>query len=409
LGISTNVESVANSTGMAIVDMIDPTLPTAGTSDPFGAGWGSRPVTLGDLASFDSFFNFIRGLKPSFPCSLQDSAPETKAEPVAAQSAPKPATASFEPYFEALAKEILDNTIIRLGQDNKPNTTITAPQPSEPYCFSVIGDIIKWFSDRANKMFDSLYEAISSPFHKPSPRPDRHGDKATVYDAQLGKYYVEQMNKISNAWDDMKDSIREALKARGGTTVTKKLIDEVARGSRTSGKAHQKRDETEEKDSSGKTISKSTLQPPLDTFIVLSNFPNSPGAKELEALSRKGILPELNLREWSNGAWTSLALSDVEGDTDSQKRANFGRWAMAVRDLLENLYTQYSEKIKENYDDWKRGNHNEQLIKDQRDKIRDSLINQRDWLNRWVGKINGTIGTWQREYQGRMESARRGQ
>jgi hypothetical protein len=231
-----------------------------------------------------------------------------------------------------------------------------------------------------------------------------------MYDAQLGKFYAEQMQKISDAWDGIRDAVIDALRAAGDSPVVtlKTLRDATGKHSSNTGKAHQKRNEIGGADNEGETIHTSIAQPPLNRFVVLSNFAHIKGADELEKLSRRNILPELNLQDWSQGAWTTLAQSDVAGDTDAQKYANFGPWAGAVRDFLEDIYSQYTEKVKVQYDDWRQANHNEQIIRAKRNELQESLESQRNWLNRWINKINGTIGTWQREFKEKMERARRG-
>ena len=409
LGIQTSVESVAESSGMIVVDVVKPDL--SGLEDPFGAGWGTRPVTMGDLKDLLTFYDFISGLKPHFPCSPLDFEPAPQAAPKA------PATAAFEDYFAKLANEVLDRSVIRLGQAAEVTPASIAPvapaQPSDPHCVSVIDEIIKWFSERANAMFDALYTAYEKSLK--SPRPDRKGKIATKYDAQVGKFYVNQMENISNDWNDIKDKIIDAIKTHGNAKspiVTRKMIKDILGGAGgTTGKAHQRRDEGGEGgESRGRTVNygKSGQEPPLSNFIILSNFPSAL-TKDISQFNPGGVLPELDIRHWSLGNWVNIAQTDVFGNTDAEKYENFGPWAVAVRDSLKNIYNDWAESAKNHYNNWKRGNHNDQEVEGEHDKLQSNLEKQRDWLERWVGRINSMLGLWQSTYKERMERARRGQ
>jgi len=390
LGIQTSIESVGESSGMVVVDMVDPYLLESGLTDPFGAGWGTRAVTMGNLADLLSFFDFMSGLRPSFPCnSLGGDKEVPKAETVPA----RPVTAALDDYFERLAKEVLDRSIIRFGQAVEAAPPSAAPTVSDPHCVSVIDEVIKWFSERSRIIFNEFFpERLRNRL--PNPRPDQKGKIVTMHDAQLGAFYVQQMDAISNTWNDIKDSIIKAFKAQGKTNppiVTRKMIRDALSGVGTSGtttgKAHKRRDDGGNggEDVEGMTIHRRQQKPPLDRFMALSNF-SGDAVDRVAKLSAGGVLPEINLREWSSGAWTSLAQSDVAGQDDAQKYANFGPWAAAIRDALRDAYNE-----------WKSYGPNDQLLEQ-----------QRDWLNRWVGRINATIGTWQGEFKERMERARRG-
>jgi len=138
----------------------------------------------------------------------------------------------------------------------------------------------------------------------------------------------------------------------------------------------------------GAALQQDQQQAPLARFMSLTNFEDLkvPSLENVKKLSPHRVLPELDLRDWSNGAWTTFAQSDVDGSNDAEKYEKFGPWAAAIRDSL-----------REAYNDWKSYNHNP-----------DELKIQHDWLNRWIAAINGTIGTWNGEYKEQMARARRG-
>ena len=98
----------------------------------------------------------------------------------------------------------------------------------------------------------------------------------------------------------------------------------------------------------------------------------------------------------------------MKGGSDAEKYENFGPWAVAVRDSIRNIYNDWRGSVSNDYNDWKRGNHSDQYLEKERDKLHSNLENQRDWLEKWMDKINGTIGLWQKTYKERMERARRG-
>ena len=363
LDITSSVGGAPGAEGMVVIDSIDPSLPNEGALKPF-ENWGNRPVTMADLASFYTFFEFIQGLTPPWPCKDLDEL----------TGGAKPKAAFVENVIEKLAREILDNAIVRLGQQPgamaHPGTTPVA-EPSVPverqrgHCVNVIDSILDWFLDRAHELFQG--------------------------DAQLGKYYNDQMQKISDAWDGVRDAVIDTLRKQGGPpVVTLRTLREATggRGSDITGRAHRRRGEGGDEGDRGRTVHQEQQRPPLARFISLTHFQdfNVPSLKNVKALSPGHVLPEIDLRDWDSGAWTTFAQSDVIGPSDAQKYENFGPWAAAIRDSL-----------REAYNDWKSYDHND-----------DELKIQHDWLNRWVASINGTIGTWQSEYKEKMERARRG-
>jgi hypothetical protein len=413
LGIQTSVESVAEGSGMIVVDVVDPSLPDSGLSDPFGAGWGNQPVTMGNLADLLSFFDFMSGLKPHFPCNPLDSEPQAAPNQAPAKA---PATASLEDYFEKLANEILDRSIFRLGQNAEvvpvAAPAVATPVASDSHCLSVIEESIKWFLQRANEEYRTLYAALERSL--PSPRPDRKGKIASKYDAQIGKFYAQQMENISNAWDEIKNDIINAIKAHGNPKapiVTRKMIRELLHGaSGTTGKAHQRRDEGEG-EARGRTVNygKSGGEPPLGNFIIMQNFPTSQ-TKAVADLTIAGLLPQLNINDWSFGGWEQIALSNVAGEGDGAKYANFGPWAAAVRDALRDIYNKWSTSAINQFNDWKeRGRHDDRLLEEEYNKLQSTLEKQHDLLGKWEDKIRGILGVWGREYKERMERARKGQ
>jgi hypothetical protein len=408
LGIQTSVESVVEDSGMIVVDVVWPNL--SGLEDPFGSGWGTRAVTMGNLLDLLTFYDFMSGLKPPFLCNPLDSEPTS-------QVAPKvPATAAFEDYFKKLADEVLDRSIIRLGQAAETVSAavpVVPPQPSDPHCVSVIDEIIKWFSERSRIIFDAFYpERLRNRL--PNPRPDQKGRIVTMHDAQVGKFYVQQMENISNAWNDIRDKVIDAIKTHGNAKspiVTRKMVKDILGGTGGStgvptGKAHQRRDDGEGSEGGegrGRTVNygKTGQEPPLSNFIILSNFPNDL-TKDISKFNPGGVLPELDIRHWSLGSWVNIAQTDVFGNTDAEKYENFGPWAMAVRDSLRNIYNDWKESAINHYNNWKRGNHNDQEVEAMSDKLHSNLENQRDWLEKWVGRINSMLGLWHSTYKERI-------
>jgi hypothetical protein len=405
LGLSTTVANVANTATMVVVDMIDPTLPEIGITNPFGS-WGSRPVMMSDLASLSSFFEFIQGLKPNFgPCkSLEEllGGPKKEESKPAITEGPKPLPKN-QASVKDLANEILDSTIVRLGdlfsdwQESSGLVSIAEDiMGSDPRCVSAIDEIIKWFKDRAREMFDPLYAAYDQRMK--SPRPDRKGSIGTMIDAQIGKFYINQMGKIHDAWQTIRSSVIEALKEQGNTIVTTRLIHDVVENPKekpkpteTKGKAHQSTEGRTVTDSRGRTVSQDEpTQPPLAPFMSLDafeEFGDLPSLNRIKKMSPGGLLPTLDLRSWTGGSWTTLAQTDVVGVDNSQKYALFGPWAAAIRDSLREAFDAWRSGDQHNYDE---------------------LQKQHRLLQRWVNKINATIGTWNTEYKEQIERARKG-
>lgn len=296
--------------------------------------------------------------------------------------------------MQKMAREVLDRSIYRLGQDvsTAPVTTVPtaapAPAADDPHCVSTLEAIIEWFTDRAKQMFDPIYEAYRGK-SLPSPRPDRKGKVGTLLDAQLADYYVRQMGKISDEWQDAKDAIIDLLKKRGKSPViTSSVLREAlggggGAGSGGRGRAHR---EGGGEDRGGRTVHQDQQKPPLSRFMSLDNFADFsvPALKTVKQYG--GVLPELDIGQWHGGAWTTLAQANVKGKDNAERIANFGPWVIAVRD-----------SIREVYNSWKAYRPND-----------DELKIQNTWLNRWIDAINSVYGTWRTEYKEQMEKARRG-
>lgn len=390
-GATTTVQEVANNNVSAmIVDMVDPNLPAEGVNNPF-AHWGNHPVLVSDLTNFTSFFEFISsGFKPPFPCESLESNNEDKKTPLA--EIPGSVTASNEDYLQKIAKEVLDGSIYRLGQEQVQPVAVPTSVTNDPHCVSVIEQMIQWFKDRASEMFDYIYKSYNGK-SLPSPRPDRKGKVGTLLDAQLADYYVRQMGKISDEWKDIKNSIINILKDRGSLDkpiVTSTILRDAISGSK-KGKAHETSNKNESNESTkdryesnegqGRTIHQRTNAEPLSDFISVQDFENFevPSLDKLRALSDGKELPELELRKLRSGSWQTLANQWVAGVSTADKYRNFGAWISTLRDV-----------IREAYRDWKGGRHN-----------RDSLQNQYTYFSQWIAHIDGVIGTYRNE----MESA----
>lgn len=379
LGIESHVSGAPGAEGMEIIDSVEANLPDDAIENPF-KHWGNVPVTKGDLASFYSFFKFMQRLSPPWDCT-----------PLGGKKK------ASEDYVEKIAKEILDNTIIRIGQ--RPSASVPIPTeetaaPEQPkrgvLCVSVIDKIINWFFQRAKVMYIELHDALVAS--RPSPRPDRKQDRVIAQsDVTLGQYYIEKMGDILAAWDANRDAIIDALKSEGKSDtdpVTLKTLRDAEAGGHTTGQAHRQRGEGADEGTSGHTV-KSRIPPegPLADFMSLSDFEGyADSLDQVAKLSPGGRLPEIDMRQWRTGAWTTFAQEVVAGKDDAEKYRNFGPWAAAVRDSLKEVY---------NY--WADQRHNRGLLRD-----------QYDLLNRWVYRINSVISTWNTEYGQPMTRARQG-
>jgi len=404
LGIQSRVVGAPGAEGMEILDSVEPNLPDASIEEPF-KHWGNLPVTKGDIASFYSFFKFMQRLTPPWDCTPVGGKPVDR----------KKAS------VEMLAKEILENTIVRIGQRPSASVPIPSaePEPAERpkhgvLCVSVIDKIIDWFFQRAKVMYIELHDALVES--RPSPRPDRRQDRAdrrqdrviAQSDVTLGQYYVDKMGDILAAWDANRDAIIDALKSEGKSDtdpVTLKTLRDAEAGGHTTGQAHRQRGEGEE---TGYTIHQNTLRPPLGNFIDLSEFEKTRGSNDLINLSRSGRLQELNIEDWRHDPWTSIAEANVAGRDDSEKYANFGKWAVSVRSILENIYDDFKSDMFRRFDEWRRGNHNEQLLENKRNEFNETLRSQKSFLSSWINRINSVIGTWNTEYAQPMARARQG-
>ncbi|MCK9567747.1 hypothetical protein M0R72_02205 [Candidatus Pacearchaeota archaeon] len=413
IGLRTTVAE-AGGTNRLIVDSIDTTLPEDGVNNPF-AHWGNHPVMVSDLINLTAFFEFTRVLSPTgggaFHCKQLNEMSDDKTEPTATElenpwdkGAPKttPATASsLDDYMQKLAREVLDRSIYRLGQDTTQPIAATVPatRPAgdDPHCVSTLEAIIEWFKDRSKQMFDPIYEAYRGK-SLPSPRPDRKGKVGTLLDAQLADYYVRQMGKISDEWKDAKDAIIDLLKKAKGNSpiVTSRVLREALGGAgagagvgaeSTRGKAHGAEGEYE--DSEGRTVHRRPNAPPLAEFMSLQNFTryNSPSLEKVRELTDGGVLPELEFDKWSS-SWATLA-QEVAGKDDAEKYKKFGPWAEAIKNTLNEVYRA-----------WKARRHNTEELRD-----------QYDLLNEWIGRINSTLGVYNstfREAIHRAETLRAG-
>jgi hypothetical protein len=398
-GIDTTVKEVSRNIVTMVVDMIDVNLLEDGVNNPF-AHWNNHPVMVSDLTNLTSFFEFTRGLKPSFPCTPLDQISGGKKKPMPKQTVTKPdsrsqTTASFEDYIQKLANEILDKSIYRIGQE-APLAAAIVPETasdsvSDPHCVTVFDEIIKWFKDRSSQMFDSIYSSYNKSTE--SPRPDRKGKAGTLFDAQLADYYTRQMGKISDAWRDIRNAVIDTLRERGDSPIVTSRVLREAIGDSNSGrgKAHESRDKAHEDErgegeGSGRTVHNQSNPPPLSSFMSMQNFeeyaPNS--LEQVRQLTDGYTLPELDIRKW-NSSWTTLA-QEVVGKDDAEKYKNFGPWAKSIKNTLHEVYR-----------NWKSERHND-----------DELKRQYDFLNRWIGRINATLGTYSDTYLELMERARRG-
>lgn len=372
LGIESKVAGIKGTEGMVVVDSIDPTLPEEATTEPFKY-WGNRPVTMSDLSDFENFFRFIQALKPVWPCEMLEGGAEKQDE---IKPAPTPAQA---------AKEILDGSIIRLAD--------LATQRG--HCVNVMDKIIDWFYDRSNTMFDSLYETYRQSL--PSPRPDRKGKISTENDARLGKYYVEQMKKIADVWDNIRESVINYLRTHGhgkNPVVTSRVLREAVNSSKTTGKAHTKRDDKEDGRRSDKSRSRGRTytpegdeyseKPPLARFMSLKRF-NVPAMEQLRQLSSNGRVPEINLEDWRGGNWATQS-QFIEGASDAEKFARFEQWAQAIRNVIIQVYNQWSAD----------------------DRPDAELKDQYRLLQNWLDAIKSMIRFWTTNHKEAIHRARQG-
>lgn len=379
LGIESHVAGGAGAEGVEVIDSIEANLPDDAIENPF-RHWGNVPVTKGDVASFYAFFKFMQRLSPPWDCTPLGEKKKASEE-----------------YVEKLAKEILDRTIVRIGQLPSASVPIPAgeeaPSAAQPkrgvLCVSVIDKIIDWFFQRAKVMYIELHDALVAS--RPSPRPDRKQDRVIAQgDVALGQYYVDKMGDILAAWDANKDAIIAALRNEGKSDtdpVTLKTLRD-AEGGRATGQAHRQRGEGGEEGTTGRTV-KGRIPPegPLADFMSLSDFEGySDSLDRVAKLSAGGRLPEIDMRQWRTGAWTTFAQEVVAGKDDAEKYRNFGPWAAAVRDSLKEVYNWWADQ-----------RHNRGMLRD-----------QYDLLNRWVYRINSVISTWNTEYAQPMARATQG-
>ena len=357
-------ESAMNQGGSGYkLDSVDEQLSNlANRPNPWPKYWGAKPVTVGDVKNIETFFVMIQGLRYTKCQPLSggegqkpSARPRVSEKPRASERLsiqnPRGAVrASLNPDLEKLAKEILDESIFKLAQDNEP--------PSG-HCFSTISDFITWFMIRARSVFNQ----ISTLRDSASPHPVFENRAVTDTDVKAAQFYMDSMQDIYREWGSIAGRIEKILRDKGWDgqnghpmpIVTYDILMQVATssgyggiggtggtgGSRGRGRGAGGTGSTVEGDA-GVNVNDGPIQRymPLENILnENTNFRADAGILErLRQLSAGGKLPNLDQRTWSSGSWISLADRYIEGANDAEKLRIFPEWAGLIRDLIQSLF-----------------------------------------------------------------------
>jgi hypothetical protein len=386
--------TVATQKGSFIqVDSVGPELDPSGFSDdPWPTTWGKNPVMSTDIHDFYKFFNFIQNLHlVGELCKPLDE--RGKEETNNRNDRNRRADDQLS-AIEKLAKEILESTIIRLGQEGQQvgefdrakgqpavETTPT-PEPKAQddkwHCFYSIDEIIDWFVRRANAIFAQLYPLYRSSGE--NPRPDKKGTVVTENDMQLANDYKKSMDTIRAQWYGIRNDVINALKEQDKQdhpVVTLGTIIGVASGNAGGSGGAGRGERASGTGGSGYTLSgeeEQAKKAPIADFMklrVLARGLRTKAVDELEVLSDDG-LPNVDLNDWLNGNWQNLA-EDVKGDTPTQKLNGFRNWALAVKNVITDIFRNWNNRDQDHDD---------------------SVTKQQTHLwQRWLDAIDSQIGT----------------
>lgn len=377
------------------LDRIKRTLVTADATSP--NPWkqgdeGEVRVTVGDVKSFIRFFQFVQELQYT-PCKPLEGAQRgrVKVKPkkeeidvgyaddemddIDRYAANRPI---FQESFESLAATILDGSLIRLGGGKTESRDTPAPAAEakpitgdeiiDPWadkktestginyhCFSTLEDILKWFASRARVVLaqvqDLERERNPHPFY-----PERLTNKQDLGAAQA---YLAAIMGLWEQWSRMKGDILKQIQEKGDVNKPVVTLDMIvgggASGLPTPGAARRPGGGGAGGGGGGVTIPGGGTarewvlrgpiqrQMPLNWLLREDAFggANFPGVKkdQLTLASANGQLPtNLDRDEWRGGNWVNIALTNVKGDSNTEKLRGFVRWAGLVRDTLYELY-----------------------------------------------------------------------
>lgn len=369
LGLETNVKNIKRTNSGTIYDHVGPDLTEDQLDSPVEK-LGKFPVTGGHLKDLVNFFRLIN------PMTLEGSA----CEPL-----PSLATAELNSdILQKLAEIILSESIFKLAQQPAVAPTIT--KRPKGHCLNEIDDIIQWFAERANALHAQLEE---------NKNPDQ--------DIKNAEEYMAGVRNISDLWNNIRDKVEQILrnaKQEKNPVVTSHVLYK-AMNDAASGPGAARRRSGPDTRSDAETISSNKdysniLNGPLKTFMRLESdivkFPvdesGDDALNQLRSMSQNETLPSIDMDDFQNGKWISVALNNIRGDQSTALKS-FRSYANLIGIVLASMYRNWANKYSSKIDaDTVR--QQQRMSIEWQDSIRSIISRSGASLGRALDKLQGT-------------------
>ena len=370
LGLETNVKNIKRTNSGTIYDHVGPDLTEDQLDSPVEK-LGKFPVTGGHLKDLVNFFRLIN------PMTLEGSA----CEPL-----PSLATAELNSdILQKLAEIILSESIFKLAQQPAVAPTIT--KRPKGHCLNEIDDIIQWFAERANALHAQLEE---------NKNPDQ--------DIKNAEEYMAGVRNISDLWNNIRDKVEQILRNAGQEkppVVTSHVLYKAMNDAASGPGAARRRSAPGDTRSDAETISSNKdysniLNGPLKPFMTLESdivkFPvdedGDEALNQLRSMSKNETLPNIDMEDFQNGKWISIALNNISGDKATVLKS-FRAYANLIGDVLASMFRKwaYQYRTKLSADVVRQ---QQRLAVEWQDNIRSIISRSGASLGRALDKLQGT-------------------
>ncbi len=367
----------------------------ATSKEPWPTFWGEVPITVGDLVSFDRFFQFLEGLTYT-ACKPLEGRELEAFDRSHKEKRKKPGRRDFgfadDGEIQQLAEEVLSNSIwkfaVPTGQldinDAEPEAEPEVKPEAEPaeekkptikeemaagrikdpwagkigvLCFYTIDDMLKWFYSRARMVYGQLYTLSQES----APHPVRKGPGGTPVgiseqDLRAANSYLAAVEKWRRFWGRIKPRILEMIQDSKHPVVTIEMIIEAGAGELGGAEPGGPGAGRSRPGAGGGgitipgevTYDEVAAKGPVDENMPFQRLVdigfkfNSEG--DLRSRTLGGRLPDINRRSWRRN-WKHIALANVAGDTDTERLRKFPTWARVVREAIRELYADWREQF----------------------------------------------------------------
>jgi hypothetical protein len=366
LGLETNVKNIKRTNSGTIYDHVGPELTYDQLENPMTKP-GKIAVTGGHLKDLVNFFRLIN------PMTLEGSV----CEPL-----PSLTTAELNSdILQKLADIILSESIFKLAQQ----PTIT--KRPKGHCINEIDDIIQWFAERANALHAQLEE---------NKNPDQ--------DIKNAEEYMAGVRNISDLWNNIRDKVEQILRNAGQEktpVVTSHVLYKAMNDAASGPGAARRRSGPVDTSSNAETISSNKdysniLNGPLKPFMRLESdivkFPidesGDDSLNQLRSMSQNGTLPNIDMEDFQNGKWISIALNNISGDKSTALKS-FRAYASLIGDVLSSMYRNwaYQYRTKTSADVVRQ---QQRMSVEWQDNIRSIISRSGASLGRALDKLQGT-------------------